>query len=199
MSFEEWSKQPFVEKLDRRARNNYIIDRMIKIMNDSTSREEQYGRSNFDNITNGKDGANDIIDKISGVASRPRSPYNPLDQLDYFEDAMGGARLKALSVNWDTFVSKNNRIRAFLDDSDVVQVVLTLGEKSADDSVISYNEDEIRKSYAEDISDYENNTSDNAVDKEYLMYSRGNKEFTIRESRINELKPLIDNLDSDYD
>lgn len=199
MSFEEWSKQPFVEKLDRRARNNYIIDRMIKIMNDSTSREEQYGRSNFDNITNGKDGANDIIDKISGVASRPRSPYNPLDQLDYFEDAMGGARLKALSVNWDTFVSKNNRIRAFLDDSDVVQVVLTLGEKSADDSVISYNEDEIRKSYAEDISDYEDNTSDNAVDKEYLMYSRGNKEFTIKESRINELKPLIDNLDSDYD
>lgn len=199
MSFEEWSKQPFVEKLDRRARNNYIIDRMIKIMNDPTSREEQYGRSNFDNITNGKDGANDIIDKISGVASRPRSPYNPLDQLDYFEDAMGGARLKALSVNWDTFVSKNNRIRAFLDDSDVVQVVLTLGEKSADDSVISYNEDEIRKSYAEDISDYEYNTSDNAVDKEYLMYSRGNKEFTIRESRINELKPLIDNLDSDYD
>ena len=199
MSFEEWSKQPFVEKLDRRARNNYIIDRMIKIMNDSTSREEQYGRSNFDNITNGKDGANDIIDKISGVASRPRSPYNPLDQLDYFEDAMGGARLKALSVNWDTFVSKNNRIRAFLDDSDVVQVVLTLGEKSADDSVISYNEDEIRKSYAEDISDYEDNTSNNAVDKEYLMYSRGNKEFTIRESRINELKPLIDNLDSDYD
>lgn len=199
MSFEEWSKQPFVEKLDRRARNNYIIDRMIKIMNDSTSREEQYGRSNFDNITNGKDGANDIIDKISGVASRPRSPYNPLDQLDYFEDAMGGARLKALSVNWDTFVSKNNRIRAFLDDSDVVQVVLTLGEKSADDSVISYNEDEIRKSYAEDISDYKDNTSDNAVDKEYLMYSRGNKEFTIRESRINELKPLIDNLDSDYD
>lgn len=155
MSFEEWSKQPFVEKLDRRARNNYIIDRMIKIMNDSTSREEQYGRSNFDNITNGKDGANDIIDKIYGVASHPRSPYNPLDQLDYFEDAMGGARLKALSVNWDTFVSKNNRIRAFLDDSDVVQVVLTLGEKSADDSVISYNEDEIRKSYAEDISDYE--------------------------------------------
>lgn len=199
MSFEEWSKQPFVEKLDRRARNNYIIDRMIKIMNDSTSREEQYGRSNFDNITNGKDGANDIIDKISGVASRPRSPYNPLDQLDYFEDAMGGARLKALSVNWDTFVSKNNRIRAFLDDSDVVQVVLTLGEKSADDSVISYNEDEIRKSYAEDISDYEYNTSDNAVDKEYLMYSRSNKEFTIRESRINELRPLIDNLDSDYD
>jgi hypothetical protein len=199
MSFEEWSKQPFVEKLDRRARNNYIIDRMIKIMNDSTSREEQYGRSNFDNITNGKDGANDIIDKISGVASRPRSPYNPLDQLDYFEDAMGGARLKALSVNWDTFVSKNNRIRAFLDDSDVVQIVLTLGEKSADDSVISYNEDEIRKSYAEDISDYEYNTSDNAVDKEYLMYSRGNKEFTIRESRINELRPLIDNLDSDYD
>ena len=159
MSFEEWSKQPFVEKLDRRARNNYIIDRMIKIMNDSTSREEQYGRSNFDKITNGKNGANDIIDKISGVATRPRSPYNPLDQLDYFEDAMGGARLKALSVNWDTFVSKNNKIRATLAEEDAVQVILNLGEKSADDSVISYNEEEIRKSYAEDISDYEENNN----------------------------------------
>ena len=96
-------------------------------MNDPTSREEQYGRSNFDKITNGKDGANDIIDKISGVATRPRSPYNPLDQLDYFEDAMGGARLKALSVNWDTFVSKNNKIRAFLAEEDAVQVILNLG------------------------------------------------------------------------
>nr|DAR29004.1 MAG TPA: hypothetical protein [Crassvirales sp.] len=153
MSFKEWSNQPFVNKLDRRARNNYIIDRMIKIMNDDTSREEQYGRSNFDNITNGSTGANDIVDKISGKSERPISPYNPLDQLDYFEDAMGGARLKALSVNWDTFISKNNKIRAFIDDADAVQVVLTLGEQSADDSVINYNEEEIRKSYAEDITD----------------------------------------------
>lgn len=152
LSFEEWSKRPFVERLDRRARNNYIIDRMIKIMNDETSREEQYGRSNFDKITNGKTGANDVIDKISGKNKRPISPYNPLDQLDYFEDAMGGARLKALSVNWDTFVSKNNKIRAFLSDEDAVQVII---ENGIEDSNITYNFDEIKRSYAEDVSEEE--------------------------------------------
>ena len=202
MDFNTWSKQPFVAKLDRRARNNYIIDRMIKIMNDNTSREEQYGRSNFDNITNGKTGANDIIDKISGKSQRPISPYNPLDQLDYFEDAMGGARLKALSVNWDTFISKNNRIRAFISDEDAVQVILTLGEQSAEDSVISYNEEEIRKSYAEDITNYKENENNinnqtSTTNKTYIIWSIGGKKFNMTESKINELKPLIDNLDND--
>ena len=197
MSFEEWSKQSFVEKLDRRSRNNYIIDRMIKIMNDDTSREEQYGRSNFDKITNGETGANDIIDKISGKSKRPISPYNPLDQLDYFEDAMGGARLKALSVNWDTFVSKNNRIRAFISDEDAVQVILTLGQQSADDSFISYNEEEIRKSYAEDISDYNEDTQKPVIDKVYIVWSIIGKTFTLTESKINKLRPLIDELEND--
>ena len=184
MSFEKWSKLPFVEKLDRRARNNYIIDRMIKIMNDSTSREEQYGRSNFDKITNGeRTGANDIINKISGESSRPRSPYNPLDQLDYFEDAMGGARLKALSVNWDTFVSKNNRIRAFIDNTDAVQVILTLGEQSADDSVVSYNEEEIRKSYAEDVTDYEKKP--NSIIS--TIIDENTKQFSSRKEMLNKM------------
>lgn len=155
LTYEEWSKQPFVNKLDRRSRNNYIISRMIDIMADDTSREEQYGRSHFEGITNGKGtGANDIINRISGESSRPRSPYNPLDQLDFFEDALGGARLKALSVNWDTFVSKNNRIRAVLDEINSIDVVLTVGEKSAEDSEITYNEAGIKESYGDDIQEY---------------------------------------------
>lgn len=165
LSFEEWSKKPFVERLNRRARNNYIIDRMIKIMNDETSREEQYGRSNFDKITNGKDGANDIIDRISGKNKRPISPYNPLDQLDYFEDAMGGARLKALSVNWDTFVSKNNRVRAFISDEDAVQVIV---ENDVEDSNITYNFDEIKRSYAKDISEETNIEDSNKSEKDKI-------------------------------
>ena len=155
MDYDTWSKQSFVDRLSKRARNNYILDRMIKIMNDETSREEQYGRSKFENIVDGEKGANDIIDKISGETSRSRSPYNPLDQLDYFEDAMGGARLKALSVMWDTFTSKNNKVRAFLDDADAVEVILTMDDLSAEDSVIKYNEDDIKKSYDEDIQSYE--------------------------------------------
>ena len=159
MDYDTWSKQSFVDKLSKRARNNYILDRMIKIMNDETSREEQYGRSKFENIVDGKKGANDIIDKISGETSRSRSPYNPLDQLDYFEDAMGGARLKALSVMWDTFTSKNNKVRAFLDDTDAVEVILTMDGLSAEDSIIEYNEDAIRKSYDNDVQTYEENNN----------------------------------------
>ena len=149
ISYEEFLKLPFEQQLNRRARNNLILDRMMKIMQDFSSREEQLGRSNFDKITNGKDGANDIIDKISRKTSRSQSPYNVLDQLDYFEDAMGGARLKALSVTADTFVSKNNKIRAKLS-SDIVKVLL---ENNIEDSVINYNIDDIINSYGNDVSE----------------------------------------------
>lgn len=175
LSFEEWSKLPFVEKLDKRARNNYIFDKMLKIMADDTSREEQYGRSNFEKITNSAEtGANDVIDKISGKKDRIYSPYNPLDQLDYFEDAMGGARLKALSVNWDTFISKNNKVRAFVADEDTVQVVLTVDDVSAEDSQVTYNEEEIRKSYGEDVTEYNENNESYKTDYNLKNQSVGN-------------------------
>lgn len=165
LSFEEWSKLPFVEKLDRKARNNFIIDTMIEIMSDETSKEEQYSRSHFENIINGENGANDIIDKISGKNNRNYSPYNPIDQLDYMEDSMEGAKLKALSVNWDTFISKNNKIRCTVEDTDAVQVVLNVDENAVNDSAINYNEDEIRNSYGDDITDYKIPKID--TDKEY--------------------------------
>ncbi len=165
LSFKEWSKLPFVEKLDRKARNNFIIDTMIKIMSDETSKEEQYSRSHFENIINGENGANDIIDKISGKNNRNYSPYNPIDQLDYMEDSMEGAKLKALSVNWDTFISKNNKIRCIVEDTDAVQVVLNVDENAVNDSAINYNEDEIRNSYGDDITDYKMPKID--TDKEY--------------------------------
>lgn len=165
MNYEEFLKLPFEQQLSRRSRNNLILDRMMKIMQDFSSREEQLGRSNFDKITNGKDGANDIIDKISGKTSKPQSPYNVLDQLDYFEDAMGGARLKALSVTADTFVSKNNKIRAKLS-SDIVKVLI---ENDVEDSAIHYNIEEIEKNYSDDISDKEYNIEENKEINKYKL------------------------------
>lgn len=154
--FETFTKRPFVEQLSKRARNNFILDRMIKIMNSTNSREEQYGRSNFEKITNGDGtGANDIIDKLYGESSRKRSPYNPLDQTDYQEDVMGGARLKALSVMWDNFCSKNNKIRAILKEDLGIEVIL---ENNIEDSQIEYNFDEIEKSYNDAISGYNSPT-----------------------------------------
>lgn len=198
MSYDEFLKLPFEQQLSRRSRNNLILDRMMKIMQDFSSREEQLGRSNFDKITNGKDGANDIIDKISGKTSKPQSPYNVLDQLDYFEDAMGGARLKALSVTADTFVSKNNKIRAKLS-SDIVKVII---ENDVEDSAIHYNIDDIIDSYDEDVSDYNDNhtkryTVDyfNAVDKNNELYR--DYEYKMSEHRIKKLIPLIEDAIDD--
>lgn len=198
MSYDEFLKLPFEQQLSRRSRNNLILDRMMKIMKDFSSREEQLGRSNFDKITNGKDGANDIIDKISGKTTQPQSPYNVLDQLDYFEDAMGGARLKALSVTADTFVSKNNKIRAKLS-SDIVKVFI---ENDVEDSAIHYNIDDIIDSYDEDVSDYTGNNTDrytvdyfNAIDENNELYR--DYEYKMSKHRIEKLMPLIEDAVDD--
>ena len=150
ISFEEFKELDHVKKLSRKARNNYILDRMIKIMKDESSREEQYVRSNFDDLN----AANKKINDISGESSRIRSPYNVLDHLDYFEDAQSGAKLKARSVLWDTFISKNNKLRCELPDEHAIEVILDVDDKSAKDSDIIYNEDDIRNSYGKDIEDY---------------------------------------------
>ena len=157
ISFEEFKSLPYVERLNRRARNNYILERMINIMNDVSSREEQYGRSQFESIVNGEDGANDIVDKIAGTTTKLISPYNPLTQLDYFDDAMGGAALKARSVNWDTMASKSNRAHGYLSDDNVVYAVLNVDGESAPDSAITYDEQTIKDAYGDDIKFYTNN------------------------------------------
>ena len=154
ISFEEFKKLPFVERLGRKARNNYILDRMIKIMNDASSREEQYGRSQFEDIAGEDHSANDIINKISGTTSKLISPYNPLTQLDYFDDAMGGAGLKARSVNWDTMASKSNRAHAELSDEAAVYAVLNLDGVSAKDSAITYDEADITSAYDTDVNSF---------------------------------------------
>lgn len=154
MDYDTWKQQPFIKKLDRRGRNNYIIDRMINIMKHESSREEQYGRSHFENILNGENGANDIIDKISNKSKKTFSPYNPISQLNYFDDSLGGAKLKALSVMWDTFLSKNNRIRASLSNNDAIDAIIELTPGVIKDSQVEYDIDEIQQSYDEDVYDY---------------------------------------------
>lgn len=161
------------ENAERRARNNFILDRMIKIMNDDSSREEQYGRSQFEDIAGENYSANTVIDRISGTTSKLISPYNPLTQLDYFDDAMGGAGLKAISVNWDTFVSKSNRVHGVLSEKDAIDVVLNLNGPSAKSSAITYNEKDLQDAYKDDII----NTSNNK--KEIKLYNTDIKQQSV--------------------
>ena len=169
MSYDEFIKQPLIKRLSRKARNNYILDRMINIMNDRSSREEQYGRSQFEGIAGEETSANDIINKISGQSKRSYSPYNPLDQLDYFEDAMGGARLKALSVNWDTFVSKCNRTHPILSEEDAVEFVLP--NEHIEDSAIDYDIKSIKKAYPDAIGEKEINYDTSNININYNTVS----------------------------
>lgn len=180
MSFEEFKALPYIERLSRKARNNYILHRMIEIMNDDSSREEQYGRSQFEGIVNGKDGANDVVDKISGTTSKLISPYNPLTQLDYFDDAMSGAGLKARSVNWDTMASKSNWAHGYLSDEDAIYTVLDVEGPSAKDSAITYDKNTIENAYEEDIDTYDDNVR---------VYDAPEKAF-------EDNKPLETNTDS---
>ena len=208
MSFEEFKALPFVERLGRRARNNYILDRMIKIMNDASSREEQYGRSQFEDIAGEDYSANDIINKISGTTSKLISPYNPLTQLDYFDDAMGGAGLKARSVNWDTMTSKSNRAHGYLSDDAAVYAVLNLDGTSAKDSAITYDEADIKAAYKEDMKDYSDNDktislvprtteTKKALTRRVIIDILGDTPVYMTEERIAKLQDIAKCIDKD--
>lgn len=110
MSFNEFKAIPEVEKLPRQVRNNNILDAMIKIMESDNSREENYSRSNFDDLAE----AMEEMDIARGAGSTVTSTYNIFDQIDLMENAMSGASLKAFSVTRDTFNSVNNYVKSNL-------------------------------------------------------------------------------------
>ena len=93
------------EKPSTDGRNNELLETMIAILSSPYSLEENLARSNFDGI---KD-----ANSVKAVRSN-RSPYNFLDQADYQEDVMSGAKLKAFSVTRDTFLSICNTTRPTL-------------------------------------------------------------------------------------
>lgn len=136
MTFNEFKVLPEVEKLPRQVRNNNILDAMIAIMSSENSREENYSRSNFDDITNAMKEMNDA----RGASSIARSTYNLLDQIDFMENAMSGASLKAFSVTRDTFNSVNNYVKSELGKGHeiIVEYDITDGQYDYDAIVNAY-------------------------------------------------------------
>lgn len=99
----------------RDARNNFILDNIINILESSESIQEMLSQSQFRHITSKTgDGA---VEHMLGTKSEAavqrqnRSPYNFLDQVENFEDASAGRALKGFSVSCDTFVSICNTVR----------------------------------------------------------------------------------------
>ena len=104
----------------RNGRNNELLQCMIDILSSNESLEENLSRSNFDDIIEARDAA---IDDSVKKERKQRSCYNFLDQADYQEDVMSGAKLKAFSVTRDTFCSICNTVRPTLAGNGVISVI----------------------------------------------------------------------------
>lgn len=119
MTYEEFLQQSLEEANTRNARNNKLLDDMIDILESNESLEENLSRSNFDDIIAARD---KVINPVVKDIREARSPYDFLNQADYQEDVMSGAKLKAFSVTRDTFVSVCNTVRPTIDDKNVINI-----------------------------------------------------------------------------
>ena len=100
-----------ISEMTREERNNFITDNVIAILKNKASREEIFGRSNFDDIGKGKE----VLEGIAPwLALGNASVYNPFDQLRFMQNAIDGRKLKAFSVNRDTFCSICNKVKPVL-------------------------------------------------------------------------------------
>lgn len=142
MSFDEFSELTLEDQQSKDARDNMILDSMINIMKNINSREENYSRSNFDDLTEAKE----YCDKLRGATTVKESPYNPFTQINFMENAMSGAQLKAFSVTRDTFNSVNNYCKSRLSPKHTITVEYDLNKYDAEIIKRAYpNEYEIDK------------------------------------------------------
>lgn len=135
-SFEEFAEWDLIDQQSQEARDNIILESLINIMYSNSSREENYSRSNYDDITAASKEMSDAL----GISASKTSTYNVFTQINYFENAMSGASLKAFSVNRDTFNSLNNRAKSVLGNnvSYVVEYDLTDGNYDIDAIMNAY-------------------------------------------------------------
>ena len=132
--FDKFVRQSIIEQNDRDARDNMLLESMVKIMENANSREENYSRSNFDDLVE----AMKYMDNLRGASKVLRSAYNPLDQIDFMENAMSGAQLKAFSVTRDTFNSVNNYTKSELNVKDGITVIYNAKDYDVNNAIEAY-------------------------------------------------------------
>lgn len=149
MTYNEFLAQNVEDANTRNARNNRILDDMIDILKDNISLEENLSRSNFDDIINARDKViNPVVKKIRNA----RSSYDFLDQADYQEDVMSGAKLKAFSVTRDTFVSVCNTVQPTINSDYEVTISYDKDKYDAKELIDRFGEDNVTTD--EDTGDY---------------------------------------------
>ena len=106
---EEFANLSIAQQNTRNARNNKIVDTFINIMNLPVSIGENLSSSNFEDIKNAKT-------IIFGNLSEVYRNINSVIAQNWYRDAnMSGARLKAISVNHDNFVSISNKAKTTIE------------------------------------------------------------------------------------
>lgn len=106
---EEFANFSIAQQNTRDARNNKIVDTFINIMNLPVSIGENLSSSNFEDIKNAKT-------IIFGNLSEVYRNINSVIAQNWYRDAnMSGARLKAISVNHDNFVSISNKAKTTIE------------------------------------------------------------------------------------
>ena len=110
----KFSKKSVMEQLSSEQRETIILDQMITLMEDYSSLEENLTGSTFVDLKNAMEKLNGVRKEANKSTEDVESSYDPFTQLDYMENAMSGARLKAFSVNRDTFNSIANKGQARL-------------------------------------------------------------------------------------
>lgn len=141
LSREEFSKANSIEeKNSRQARNNRILDDMLRILQSDEAFEENTGQSQFEDIINARDNImNDVVKSVRNG----RSCYDFIDQAEYQEDVMSGAKLKAFSVTRDTFVSICNKVQPTIDKNYTISARYKATPKQAEVLAKRFGEDNV--------------------------------------------------------
>lgn len=143
LSIGEFKQLSIEDQNSREARNNVILNCFIDILKHNSSKEENYSQSNFNDLVLAKDEIDDLRNSYNllignTAAVYSGSAYNPFDQIDYMENAMSGARLKAASVNRDTFLSLCNRAKATLSKKHAITIKYPISKYNLETIIKSY-------------------------------------------------------------
>ena len=132
---EEEKVDEFVIKNKGRAgRNNKILEAFKTILSDNSSFEENMSRSNFDDIDS-------AIDKYNPTDANA-SVYDVFSEVRFMENAIAGRKLKAFSVNRDTFNSISNIVHGIIQQSNI-KAVYDLSKIDKDNLIAAYGEDHV--------------------------------------------------------
>lgn len=126
-----------IKNKGRDKRNNEILEAFKTILSDPTSFEENASRSNYDDITN-------ALDKYK-PKEQNASVYNVFTEVQFMQNAIDGRKLKAFSVNRDTFNSISNVVHGVLQNSGIT-VEYDLSKINKDNLIAAYGEEFIKRS-----------------------------------------------------